>query len=574
MRSFDTDPSSVVTADRGQLVHRDALEHTRRLERRLHAVRPGVWTLVGNGLSNQTFIDAPDGIIAIDTGESDEEMASALAELRTVTDRPLAAVVYTHFHYVAGTRAAFAEAGRELPVFGHEKIPFNRSRTASEIGPTYARGLVHQFGIALPPDGPDGLVNVGLGLHYRNPDHRPFTNGHVPPTVGWRGGESTTVAGLAVEVTHAPSDADDSVTLWFPAIGTCVHNIVWPVLFNVYAIRGEEYRDPLGLIRGIDHVLSLGAEHLVATHGPPISGADEIRRRVTADRDSIQFLWDQTVRGMNKGMTSDEIAAGVRLPDVFDEDHLTSELYGVAEHHVRQIHSGLVGWFGGDPGRLFPLEPRERATRLVAGFGGAETVARIVDEAAASGDLRWALELASWLVARDGRTDADRGRLAGVLREVGCRSAAANIRNWCLTVARDLEGSDDLSRFRTHRLRTQQVAAMAPVESLALLRVMLDPHLAEGLDTHVGVDFVDGPSAGLHVRRCVSVVTDGSGASDRIRLETATWARMLGGAVSLADAIAAGEVVVTGSASRVLETFAVFENAGLRGSDAGSPPTR
>ena len=36
---------------------------------------------------------------------------------------------------------------------------------------------------------------------------------------------SVQIAGLACEFTPAPSDADDSITIWFPEKGTCVHNI-------------------------------------------------------------------------------------------------------------------------------------------------------------------------------------------------------------------------------------------------------------------------------------------------------------------------------------------------------------
>ena len=106
MRSFDTDPEVVATDTRGQKVHRRTLEQNARLSRRFYAVAPGVWTLVGNGLSNQTFIEGPEGIIAIDTGECVEEMAAALKALRAYTSAPLVAVIYTHFHYVGGTRAA------------------------------------------------------------------------------------------------------------------------------------------------------------------------------------------------------------------------------------------------------------------------------------------------------------------------------------------------------------------------------------------------------------------------------------------------------------------------------------
>ncbi|MFY7853606.1 MAG: MBL fold metallo-hydrolase, partial [Brevundimonas sp.] len=146
MRSFDADPSVTVLDAHGQRVHRRALEQSARMVRRLYDVAPGVWTLVGNGLSNQTFIEGPEGVIAIDTGESNEEMAAALAELRTRTQAPVVAVMYTHFHYVNGTRAIFAEGGRDLPVYGHERIPLNLARVSTEIAPAYSSGLIHQFG--------------------------------------------------------------------------------------------------------------------------------------------------------------------------------------------------------------------------------------------------------------------------------------------------------------------------------------------------------------------------------------------------------------------------------------------
>ena len=115
-----------------------------------------------------------------------------------------------------------------------------------------------------------------------------------------------------MEFTPAPSDADDSVTVWFAQLGLAVNNLVWPVLFNVFAIRGEEYRDPRVLLTGLDHLNALGARHLVGAHGPPLSGADEIKAVVTDYRDAIQFLWDQTVRGMNKGLSADELTQFVK----------------------------------------------------------------------------------------------------------------------------------------------------------------------------------------------------------------------------------------------------------------------
>ena len=564
MRSFDTDPTVVATDARGQKLHRLSLVQNRRLSRRFYAVAPGVWTLVGNGLSNQTFIEGPEGIIAIDTGECVEEMASALKELRAHTQTPIAAVIYTHFHYIGGTRALFTEAGRDLPVYGHERIAINLARVSSEIAPAYASGLVHQFGLRLPADGPDGLCGVGLGAFFRNPDHAPFTPGGAPVTHPWRGGETATIAGLEVQVTHAPSDADDSVTLWFPALGVAVQNIIWPVLFNIFPIRGEEYRDPQVLLAGIDQVIGLGAEHLVGAHGPPISGREEIRVRATRSRDAIQFLWDQTVRGLNRGLTADQLASAVRLPAACDDDYLTTEFYGVAEHHVRQIAAGVRGWFDGDTAKLFPLEPVERAGRMVKGFGGADAVRAQVRAARDDNDLRWALELASWLAGRGEATAEDRRLLADVLRDVGYRSSAANIRNWCLTRARDLDGSAELSRLREHRLRPQVLAALSPREALHQLRVLLDPDRAAGLDQHIAFDFPDAARAGLHVRNGVSVATDGLGATASVRVAYSDLVAILVGKDTLTRALAEGRAELTGDEGVIRAVLACHDLPGLR----------
>ncbi|NBR67032.1 MAG: MBL fold metallo-hydrolase [Actinobacteria bacterium] len=547
-RSFDPTDANVVTAPNGARVHRDHLAQNAIIRREFYEVRPGAWCFVGNGLSNQTFIDAPEGIIAFDTGESVQEMALALAELRTRTDRPIAAVVYTHFHYVEGTQAVLDEGNHAvpLPIFGHRRIALNKARTSGEIAPAYGRGLVEQFAIVMPQDGPDGLVNVGLGFSYRNPAHAPATPGYLPVTRELPDEGEVTIAGERVLVRHSPSDSDDSVNFFFPRTGVCVHNTVWPLLFNVFAIRGEEYRDPRVLIPGIENIIAWAPEHLIATHGPPLSGRDDIRTKSERYRDSIQFMWDQTVRAINKGWTMDEIAARVALPPLYDQDYLTSERYGVAEHHLRQIYTGLRGWFDGEESKLFPLEPGERFARLIEGFGGRAEVARQASAALDSDDIRWGVEMATWLVRSDGATDADRGLLARGLRLVAERTPAANIRNWAITRARHLDGQTPMDRFMTHSFGAKTIAHAASVDLVHTLRVLLDPAKAEGVSAHLRI-VVDGEAAGLLVRNCVAVPTDGTGAAGEASMTRATFVAVLSGKQKWSEA----DIAVSGDASVV-----------------------
>jgi len=324
------------------------------------------------------------------------------------------------------------------------------------------------------------------------------------------------------------------------------------------------------LLTGLDHLQQLGAEHLVGTHGPPISGADRIRADVEEYRDSIQFLWDQTVRLLNRGLTVDELTVQIQLPDAYDRTYLTQQYYGLAEHHIRQIHAGLRGWFDGNEALLFPEPPFERVNKLIAGFGGVDEVRRQARAALDDHDLRWALELASWLVRRevddrgrlDGGNPEDRALLADALRAVAQRTTSANARNWCLTRALELDGSLDLARFRVHRF-SRSDALNSPADSVTTLRVLLDPASADGLDRHVSWRFDDGTTVGLHIRRSVAVPTDGATADIGLVLDRSTWADIVSGRIELSAAIESGDAAVDGDAADLLAAMSCFDHQTL-----------
>ena len=555
--SFHPDDGLTVEAANGGLIHGASANHGERFERKLWKVRDGVWCMVGNGLSNQTFVKGPGGLIAIDTGECNEEMRFALDAVAAETDTPVVAVIYTHFHYVGGTQAVIDMVG-DVPIWSHSGVVGNRRRNSSEVGPVARSGLVHQFGITLPAEGPDALVNVGLGLSFRNAEHAPFTEGFLDPTDTLNTPTTATIAGLTVEMTPAPSDANDSITIWFPELSVCVNNIVWPVLFNVFPIRGEEYRDPNGLLVGLDHIATLGAEHLVGAHGPPLSGADTVSNEVLRSRDAIQFMWDQTVRGINKGLTLGELTEAVQLPDLYAESYLQTQFYGVVEHHVRQIHAGLRGWFDGDEAALFPVPPAERATKLVGGFGGADAVRDKIAEATESNDIRWAIEMATWLIRLESADDDDRAQLAGLLRMVARRTTAANIRNWCLVRARHLDGTADTDRFHAHRFSLAQVEQAQVADVLATVRVMLDPTLCGDIDQQLTIE-VSGDRSGLHVRRGVAVPTTGSDEGLQLSTSTTLWAALMANKADLTGVLAAPQTTASDSAA-VAEFLSWFEH--------------
>lgn len=316
---------------------------------------------------------------------------------------------------------------------------------------------------------------------------------------------------------------------------------------------------------GVWCMVGNGLSNQTFVEGP--DGIIAIDRHATLARDAIQFIWDQTVRGINRDLTSGELIEFVQLPACYDDSYLTEQTYGLVEDHSRQVHAGLRGWFDGFEADLFPLPTAERCRRLVAGFGGADQVRAQARAAIADDDLRWGLELATWLVrsevGADGRADggdsADRALLATVLRSIAQRTPAANIRNWCLTRARELDGLLDLAYFRSRSFSTAAVLGASPSVFVHDLAVSLVPSPAAGVDIDVAWMFDDGTRCGLHIRHCIAAPTDGARAAHTLHIDHAVWAAVLADRRPLADLLGEGGATVDGDPATFLHTLTLFE---------------
>ena len=71
--------------------------------------------------------------------------------------------------------------------------------------------------------------------------------------------------------------------------------------------------------KAVDLMRRLKPKLLVPQHTRPIEGQEEIYEILTAYRDAIQLVHDQTVRYMNKGLYPDEITRKVVLPPYLAE---------------------------------------------------------------------------------------------------------------------------------------------------------------------------------------------------------------------------------------------------------------
>ncbi len=540
-------------------------DHTREFRKEVIEITSGVYQAVGFGLANATMIVGPDGVIIVDVMESVETGREVMAAFREITDKPVAALIYTHNHadHTYGGRGFVPEG--EVPVYAHETTEYYINRVLNILRPAIAARSARMFGTYLE-DGPKGFVNAGIGPRLEVGGDTDNTPGIIRPTVTFTDRLEVSVAGVDLEMVHAPGETNDQIFVWVPGKRLLLAgDNIYKAFPNLYTIRGTPYRDVVGWVNSLDRMRALRPEHLAMGHTRPISGEERIQKTMLAYRDAIQFVHDQTIRGINKGLTPDEIVEIVKLPDHLRDHPFLIEHYGTVEWSVRNIFTGYLGWFGGDAAHLSPAPPQERAQAIVDLAGGPQEALEKAREALAADKLRWAAELASYVAkAKPELVEASRVQ-AEALRLLGYRSVSPNGRNYYLTQARELEGEVIIPQAQQVNRQTVSFLKDFPVRALLeAMPVNLVADKSLNADTVIGFRFTDTDEAyTLHVRRGIAALSEGWPEDPDTGVETTTdiWLEVATGQRSLPLAIATFKVSVpTGvlTVPTLLSTLAMF----------------
>jgi alkyl sulfatase BDS1-like metallo-beta-lactamase superfamily hydrolase len=557
----------VETGPKGEVANARLIDRTSDFSKRLYKVTDGVYNLVGVGIANATMIEGETGIIVFDTGDNLEQAREQLAEFRKITDKPVRAIIYSHSHYVQGAKAYVEQGDGEVEIWGSERVNYNYLNNA--MGPL--SDIINlqgakQLGIFLPSSGEDAFPNLGLGPYFFNPEHKGVgTKGYLAPNklVPAQGYKDAVVDGVRMRFIAGFSDEDDAISVWLPDKKVVLTDIVWSVFPNVATLRGSAYRDPARWLAAIDDVRALEAEHLISVHGRPISGKSEVAKALRDYRDALQYVYDQTIRLINKGLTPDEIAVQVQLPEHLASSRLTGQFYGEIAHHVRGIYSGLRGWWGGrDTAELAPVSKSFEGERIVAGFGGPEKVIAAVHKALQDEEYSWAAQLSSFLINAMPASEEAASLKATALRELAQRTTNSIARNFYLTEARILEGKLQLPSNLQLIAPTEEILAGIPSHKIVGdLRYRLDPRKSGDTDACVNLRFSDtGEQFALHLRRGVLEVTEKVCSSSGMNLEISklTWTRYYIGKLTDVELLSATDAKFSGDKAIFRNWLAYF----------------
>ncbi|MES2685082.1 MAG: alkyl sulfatase dimerization domain-containing protein, partial [Pseudomonadota bacterium] len=461
--------------------------HSAEFKKEVLTPAPGVHVAIGYGIANAILIEGDGGALLIDTTESLEAAKEVAAAFALKTTQPVRAIIYTHSHpdHVQGA-AAFMPAGVAVPIYAHEDVAANMDKIASELQPVITRRSLRMYGHGLSPD---ELINLGIGPELAV--HEGTTLGIARPTRTFRDTLEDTVAGIRFTLVHAPGETDDQIFVWLPDRKILLPgDNIYKAFPNLYTIRGTGYRDPKRWAASIDKMRRLSPELLLPSHTRPIAGKDEIARVLTDYRDAIRYVYDQTMRAMNRGLLPDEVAATLKLPAHLAASPYLQEFYGRPGWSAKSIFTGNLGWYDGDPATLTPLPPLERSQRMVQLAGGEAAFNQAIEAAGKNNEHAWVLELSSHaLRVNAGNAAAKQARLAA-LKALGEGESNPNARHYYLVSYHELNGDYSVPS-RAVSPTPEMLAAMPLSVFFDGLAVNLDDEKAGDKTMTVRFEFTD-----------------------------------------------------------------------------------
>jgi alkyl sulfatase BDS1-like metallo-beta-lactamase superfamily hydrolase len=555
--------------DAAETVPAPLTDHARTMQQGVYQVAEGFYVAVGYGNANMTMVVGTDGVLLIDSMETEAAARQALGDLRRVSDKPIRALIYTHSHpdHSSGSRGLLDPSEveiRRVEIYAHERLAAGMQGNPG-LGLVPPLRLAYSFGFDLE-HGADGLVEVGLGplLHVGS-------TGFLPPTTVFQGTLDVQVAGITLHLREAPSESDDEIVIWFPDHGVLhVADVIQgETLPNLYALRGA-VRDPAQWIRAIDLLRGYDAQALLFGHGRPLTGRAEVRDLLLAYRDALQYIHDQTVRLIARGLTPDELVEAVAdLPPRLRAHPWLGEFYGTVRQTVRQVYHTYFGWFEGDPTFLNPLPRRERAARYVAAMGGRDAVVATATQAYADRDFRWVAEVVTHVLRLDPDDQAARHLKADALRRLGYQTSNPIWRNNYLMAAKEIDRTLDRTKLLNtlRALGNPDVAATIPIPLLLrALATRLDPVKSGGVELSVGFRCTDtGATHGLAVRSVVAEVLASAPSDATVEIHTTepTLRGLLTGRATWPHPIEDGTAtIIWGTAEEAARFWSLFDPPG------------
>ena len=324
-------------------------------------VGEGVYAVRGIGKTNVIALIGDTEFVIIDAHESPNDMYKAILMLRPyLGTRSLNAIIYTSEDRTHYSGSAILGQFFTIPTWASDEFFPSLLRSSAVAGVLTPRNL-KTYGVMLPED-PDW--RIGPATTFGN---FPF---HYPNRLVSEEEVSITLAGFNIKLIPAVSATDGGLLVWLPDQKVLISGDAWSPSFpNIGPLTGPS-RSTQTWTATLDSMLALNPDYMIPTHGPVISSNAEIQGILTNYRDAMKYVHDRTLYLINTGLTAEDAAVLVELPEQLASDPYLQQFIADIPSAVKSIAQQYVGWFNGEPPELASSLTTAKQAEIMVKLGG------------------------------------------------------------------------------------------------------------------------------------------------------------------------------------------------------------
>ena len=477
----------------------------------LFEVTDGIYQVRGYDMANITFIESDNGWIIFDTSMTQEcaEAAKALVE-KNLGVRPVKAVLISHSHidHFGGVRAFTnedemadpslslqeqADSGK-VPVIVPEGFAEHAVAENLNAGTAMSRRAQYQYGVFLSKDEYGGMA-MGIGMGQSK-----GTSTFVLPTYEVKTtGEKVTIDGIEIEFQITPgTEAPAEMNAYFPQ-----KRALWMAenctgtLHNLYTLRGAEVRDGNAWAEYIMEAVALYADKtdvVFQSHNWPHWGSETVRDYLINTAAIYKYINDETLTMINKGYTSTEIAAKIKLPAGLEKNWYTRQYYGTLKHNAKAVYQKYMGWYDANPVNLDKLTPEQSAKKWIEylELGGLKKAMKKARKEYKKGKYQWVAEFTNTVVFADPTNEEARNLCADALEQLAYQAECGTWRNCYLTAALELRNGNQAAKMTGKKQFARDIMVnLTPSMAFDYMGILINKHKLADEDYTIEFDLTD-----------------------------------------------------------------------------------
>ncbi len=345
-----------------------------------------VYCAAGYALANVIYVITDKSVVVFGTTESLASTRATFEDFRKVSQLPVSYIIYPQFNLVTGAKTF---QGKTTKVIAQKSLVQELDKYRQMRA--YNRRInILQSGALLSPT--QRLITTAINFKSEGMTEQQ-ESGYIPPDILVDEKYSFEEGGVRFELYHTKGQTFDQLALWLPQEQVLLPADLFYNSFPMLSNPLKPDRPVLEWAKSVEMVRQLQPAYMIPSHELPLKGRAEVDSALSNYAKAIRYVHDETVKGINQGLTLEQTRQQVRLPDELARIEYLKSYYGQVKWAVNGIYRQYTGWYDFNPSHLNPGPVSEFHRALVEASGGSVSLVKRSQKALHDNQPQLALEI-------------------------------------------------------------------------------------------------------------------------------------------------------------------------------------